>query len=209
MESVSWDAHLSSISKHYESALQSRSDLLLGFEKIDVEDDIATLYREKSTRVTEELYALASGPDARVFSCPGCSVNGVRFHTSTRDGDATQNCGLFVKGNHEGDGEFEFYGIITDIIELKYIRDNQVALFKCEWFDIDNKKRVGRISDQYFTSINCSKRWYKNDPFVLPEQARQVFYVADTKLGKDWFAVQEFQHRHILDAPDVESFGTD
>ncbi|KAL9248981.1 DEHYDRATION-INDUCED 19 homolog 3-like protein [Drosera capensis] len=40
MESDSWAARLSSISKHYQFALQSRSDLLLGFEEIDVEDDV-------------------------------------------------------------------------------------------------------------------------------------------------------------------------
>ncbi|KAL9265963.1 DEHYDRATION-INDUCED 19 homolog 3-like protein [Drosera capensis] len=52
MESDSWAARLSSISEHYQSALQSRSDLLLGFEEIDVEDDV----REE-------------------FGCPFCSEN--------------------------------------------------------------------------------------------------------------------------------------
>ncbi|KAI6684957.1 hypothetical protein NL676_030870 [Syzygium grande] len=49
MDADSWSARLSSASKRYQSALQSRSDMLMGFEEID-EDDI----REE-------------------FSCPFCS----------------------------------------------------------------------------------------------------------------------------------------
>lgn len=49
MDADSWSARLSSASKRYQSALQSRSDMLMGFEDID-EDDI----REE-------------------FSCPFCS----------------------------------------------------------------------------------------------------------------------------------------
>ncbi|KAK3036756.1 hypothetical protein RJ639_029721 [Escallonia herrerae] len=40
MDADSWTARLSSASKRYQSALQSRSDILMGFEEIDVDDDI-------------------------------------------------------------------------------------------------------------------------------------------------------------------------
>ncbi|XP_060964875.1 protein DEHYDRATION-INDUCED 19 homolog 3 isoform X2 [Cannabis sativa] len=40
MDSDSWSARLSSASKQYQSALQSRSDMFMGFEEIDGDDDI-------------------------------------------------------------------------------------------------------------------------------------------------------------------------
>ncbi|XVF05985.1 hypothetical protein REPUB_Repub06bG0009000 [Reevesia pubescens] len=40
MDSDSWSARLSSASKRYQAALQSRSDMFMGFEEIDGEDDI-------------------------------------------------------------------------------------------------------------------------------------------------------------------------
>ncbi|XVF41813.1 hypothetical protein PTKIN_Ptkin01aG0310700 [Pterospermum kingtungense] len=40
MDAESWSTRLSSASKRYQSALQSRSDMFMGFEEIDGEDDI-------------------------------------------------------------------------------------------------------------------------------------------------------------------------
>ncbi|KAK4414975.1 hypothetical protein Salat_2604500 [Sesamum alatum] len=58
--------------------------------------------------------------------------------------------------------------------------------------------------DKHFTSIDIRTRWYKNDPFVLPIQVQQVFYIADTKLGKNWQLVQRIQHRHLWDLPELD-----
>lgn len=40
MDSDSCSARMSSVSKHYQSALQSRSDMLMGFEEFEEDDDI-------------------------------------------------------------------------------------------------------------------------------------------------------------------------
>ncbi|KAI8028365.1 hypothetical protein LOK49_LG02G02289 [Camellia lanceoleosa] len=40
MDADSWSARLSSASKSYKSALQSRSDMFMGFEEVDGDDDI-------------------------------------------------------------------------------------------------------------------------------------------------------------------------
>ncbi|XP_044498024.1 protein DEHYDRATION-INDUCED 19 homolog 3-like isoform X2 [Mangifera indica] len=40
MDADSWSARLSSASRRYQSALQSRSDMFMGFEEIDGDDDI-------------------------------------------------------------------------------------------------------------------------------------------------------------------------
>jgi len=44
MDANSWAARLSSASKRYQSALQSRSEMLMGFEEIDMDEDIREEY---------------------------------------------------------------------------------------------------------------------------------------------------------------------
>lgn len=62
-----------------------------------------------------------------------------------------------VEGYHNND-VIEFYGIVIEIIELDYIKDNHVVLFKAQWFNLGNKKLVAR--DGKTTSINISHFWY-------------------------------------------------
>ena len=54
---------------------------------------------------------------------------------------------------YEGEEEIEYYGVLIDIIELKYGSSNSVFLFQCEWWDISNKKIDIHI-DPYFISVN-------------------------------------------------------
>ena len=49
--------------------------------------------------------------------------------------------------------------------------------------------------DAHYISIDVTSRWYENDHFILPRQARQVFYLQDTKLGEPWKIVQSIQQR--------------
>jgi hypothetical protein len=46
-------------------------------------------------------------------------------------------------------------------------------------------------------------RWSQNDPFILPSQAKQVFYLLDTKSGEPWQVVQWVQHRGVFDVSEV------
>ncbi|XP_057803357.1 uncharacterized protein LOC131018659 [Salvia miltiorrhiza] len=75
-------------------------------------------------------------------------------------------------------------------------------------FRLDTKCYTGskktKQVDKHFISVNIGSRWYKEDPFVLPINVKQVFYVNDTKLGKNWQIVQRVQHRHLWDLPRVE-----
>nr|GLL37798.1 uncharacterized protein LOC109183385 [Ipomoea trifida] len=118
----------------------------------------------------------------------------------------TQNCGISVQGNH-GDELIDFYGVLNDVIELEYINGYRIVLFKCDWFDIGKRSYIQH--DGIFTSIKVSSFWYKNDPYVLASQAKQVFYLNDPKLGLNWRVVQQFQHRHIYDENEVGSIPDD
>ena len=143
------------------------------------------LYNNHSQEATEALYALTCGPDVEVKKYDPCIVNGVRFYTKDRDSrHKSQNSGLMVEGNH-GDNVIDFYRVVTDIFKLDYLKQRRVVHFKCEWFDLSSRKSSIYI-DGDIVSVNISRTWYENDSYVLACQANQIFYINDTKLGKNW-----------------------
>ncbi|GLT60016.1 hypothetical protein SLA2020_328060 [Shorea laevis] len=57
MDADLWSAHLSSASRRYQSALQSRSDMFMGFEEIDGDDDMREEFPYHSVQSTSMLLA--------------------------------------------------------------------------------------------------------------------------------------------------------
>ena len=151
---------------------------------------------DESSNASRDLIQLAQGSDKRVTRLTACTINGHRFHTKDRETrKKSQNSGVVVQADHEGK-MIDFYGVLDDIIELSYIGSNKVLIFKCEWWDVGNKKRIN-VDEFDFVSVNITKTWYKDQPFVLATQVQQVFYVNDIKLGKDWRVAQRMQPRNI------------
>ena len=71
----------------------------------------------------------------RVTRYPGCLVNGVKFLTKDRDSRRrSQNSGVRVEGEYQGQLA-DYFGVLTEIVELTYRCNKHVVLFKCEWFD--------------------------------------------------------------------------
>jgi hypothetical protein len=72
-------------------------------------------------------------------------------------------------GTH-GDDTIDFYGTITDIIELSYSKNSKgrrtVILLQCEWYNLEGRTYQMK-DDGYFKSINNQGQWYKNDPFII------------------------------------------
>lgn len=152
--------------------------------------------------VDDGLVALSHGPHRRVRFCSSCIVNGVRYNTLAREKYLqTQNSGIVTDGSH-GDHNIDFYGVLNEIIELKYNSNRQclrtVVLFGCDWYNQVGKTR-GISDDGHFKSINIRSFWYKSDPYIFATQARKVFYMEDTLLGKDWRVVQKVEHRDMYD----------
>ena len=80
----------------------------------------------------------------------------------------------------------------------------KVVLFQCEWYNTGtNGWRRTIRTNAHCTSIDVTIQWYKNDSFILPSQARQVFYLQNTKLGEPWKIVQSIQHRGVFDVSEV------
>ena len=154
-------------------------------------------------RASKELLSLAKGPDNRVKRYTGCNANGFRFHTQDRERKRkTQNSGVVVEGEHDG-RVIDFYGVIIEVIELEYLLgQNRVMLFKCDWWDVKDNTSIQIDKDWNITSVNVSRTWYKDQPFVLASQAKQVFYIEDLKLGKHWRVVERTQPRGSFDVPE-------
>lgn len=160
------------------------------------------LRNQGSPEATDEMWSLANGPGSIVYMYSGCIFNGVRFHTRDRENRRKcQNSGLVVQGEHLGK-TIDFYGYLCKVWELTYMHGGRVVLFQCEWYNTGTRNKV--YTDQHITSIDVTGRWYKDDPFVLPSQAKQVFYVSDTCKGNNWRIVERVKHRGVWDVPEVD-----
>ena len=151
----------------------------------------------------EELYNLARGPlHVELFS--GCHVNGIKFLGATRDDKlSTQNSGVHVPG--AGDSEdIDFYGKLTSVVQLLYKDRCQVILFKCLWFDTNPHNRTSVKRDHGLLSVNTTRHWYDEDPYILATMAKQIFYLDDPKAGNGWKVVQKIDRRGLYDIPEVD-----
>ncbi|CAL9001938.1 unnamed protein product [Prunus brigantina] len=171
---------------------------------------VKTLSKQGLGVATNELYALAYGPDKRVGLYTGCVVNGVRWHVKhIEETRTTQNSGVMVPGTH-GDQQSNFYGRLVNVVKIGFQDGYHVILFKCEWFNTQprffRKKKIHRIlRDYHLTSLNITNVWYKDDPYVPAKQAQQIFYLDDPKLGSGWKVIQKIRHRHVWDVPENEA----
>ncbi|KAH7862720.1 hypothetical protein Vadar_008568 [Vaccinium darrowii] len=165
---------------------------------------INRLRANKSKVATDELWSLANGPNLLVKEYSGCIINGVRYRIREVDNRRrSQNSGVLAEGDHEGKMH-NFYGHLIKVLEFEYMCQKNVILFQCEWYNTGNTGRNYTIrADNYCTSIDVKSRWYQSDPFILPSQAKQVFYLNDTKWGEPWQVVQLVQHRGVFDIPEV------
>ncbi|KAH0655355.1 hypothetical protein KY285_030237 [Solanum tuberosum] len=81
---------------------------------------------------------------------------------------------------HSNDSEnLDYYGVLTDVIELQFVMDRRVMLFRCNWFDVYDEIKGVKKDEYDFVSVNPDIFLKTNEPFVLADQASQVFYAND------------------------------
>ncbi|CAM8902673.1 unnamed protein product [Rhodiola kirilowii] len=120
-----------------------------------------------------------------------CYVNGVKFVVWDRDRKMkTQNSGVMVE-----DEDVIYYGVIKNIIQVRYANGMPVVLFDCVWFNTDPTDRGSTKRDYELLSVNTSPSWYEDWPYCLATTARQVFYLDDLKAGDNWKVVNVVSHR--------------
>ncbi|XP_050238136.1 uncharacterized protein LOC126687622 [Mercurialis annua] len=131
---------------------------------------------------------LAKGPVRLVRTFKGYHVNDFKFQTQGYgEEQLTMNSGVCLKGTQYVDNENDFYGVLTNIIELEYpaLPMKTTVLFKCEWFD--PTQISGTISNNKYNmvDVNNIKRYNKYKPFILAEQVDQVQYLPYSSKRKD------------------------
>ena len=154
----------------------------------------------------EDLLSLSRGPLKNTTCFSGYDTHGFRFRIESRDRNrCTQNSGVAVisEGSMDED-HVEYYGVLTEILELQFLGGRRVPLFRCKWVDIFNNSR-GIETDVYgLVSINFKCLLKTDEPFVLARQASQVFFVKDN-LIKGWHLVVKMQPRDTYDVPPGDS----
>ncbi|KAH0633356.1 hypothetical protein KY284_036142 [Solanum tuberosum] len=159
-------------------------------------DRVAQLHKGDSSRIMKDLLSLSRGPTRYSTHSNGYIVNGYRFHVEDYDKKLrTQNCGVVVLGENDKDSEnFDYYGVLRDVIELQFVMDRKVTLFHCNWFDVYDEIKGVKKDEYDFVRVNPDRFLKTNDPFVLADQASQVFYANDNS-NKGWQVVRKTQAR--------------
>ncbi|WMV29807.1 hypothetical protein MTR67_023192 [Solanum verrucosum] len=96
-------------------------------------DMVAQLHKTDNSRLIENLFSLSRGP-TKYSTYSNCYIlNGHKFHIEDLDQMLrTKNCGVVVVGENDKDSENVYYcGIFTDVIELQFISNRRVILFRC------------------------------------------------------------------------------
>ncbi|PWA90167.1 acidic leucine-rich nuclear phosphoprotein 32 family member A [Artemisia annua] len=104
-----------------------------------------------------------------------------------------------------------FYGQLEEILELTYIGNRKVVLFRCKWFDTKNPYRCSDRSKRSYIKqgikhILTDRDSFKDQQYILATQARQVFYLEDpARRPPHWKVVEDVHHRKIWDRDVVEA----
>ena len=134
------------------------------------------------------LHEVIQSPLVKVTTSQMYFTRGYTFHTYDYGRQrATSNYGICVKG------ETDFYGILTEIIEVEFpgILKLKCVLFKCEWFDPVVNRGV-RSNKFGVVDVNGGRRYNKFEPFILASQADQVSFLPYPRMrdsGINWLAV--------------------
>lgn len=79
----------------------------------------------------------------------GCEINGFRFYTKAYEQHRPMaNNRVCMKGECINEKQYDYYGVLKEVIELEYDGvSNKVLFFKCCWFDITNGIKVDHQHD--------------------------------------------------------------
>ena len=127
-------------------------------------------------------------------SYKGYIINGHRFQTDdvkrkTQNSGVTYEAFSMCRSSARDMNQIAdivlYYGVIQEIILLDY-HMFQVPLFKCKWANKGN----GVKEEDGFTLVNLHVKQsaYLHDPYILPSQAKQVFYSREED-SSPWYVV--------------------
>ncbi|KAG8493340.1 hypothetical protein CXB51_010684 [Gossypium anomalum] len=136
-----------------------------------------------------------------------------KFHTKYRERmRRTQNCRVVVnssitsyasaRDSNSVEVNVEYYGLLTDIIELDYYGRWKVVLFQCDWADVNTARGIKKYQFG-FTMVNFSYlihtgQQLMDEPYVFSSQVKQVFYSKDPT-DEGWYVVLRKTLRDLFD----------
>jgi len=150
----------------------------------------------------EELKWLARGPNFDVITWSAYDISKFSFYTNTEDQKSTmQNNSVTLeaesmhfassKDNNSVMATISYFGVIEEIWEVDYVKF-RVPVFKCKWVDSNTGVNVDNLG---FTLVDLAKIGYKEDPFIMAYQAKQVFYVKNPS-NQRWSVVIKGRNEH-------------
>ncbi|KAL9691497.1 hypothetical protein QQ045_011921 [Rhodiola kirilowii] len=129
-------------------------------------------YSANSEEESDDLVKwLLSGPTPTVYSWNAYDINGFCFHTKAQDDQTVvQNSVLEIR--------IQYMLLLIILASSKKYGSwitFRVPVFKCKWV---NNSAV-RTDEYGMTFVDFRREGSKDEPFIMAEQARQVFYVSD------------------------------
>ncbi|XP_040384748.1 uncharacterized protein LOC102706425 [Oryza brachyantha] len=172
----------------------------------------------KDASINNELRRLSRGCALRVKSYDIYEVNGHRFRSEkyekSKGNLTTINTGVLAAGTNDANNEeLEYYGIIKDIIELRFDGDSEftLVLFDCHWFHPTNGVRhLENFGLVEVAHASCNPA---NEPFVLASQVTQVYYIPyackDDRTLNAWWVAYKVRPRGILFVPTMDDYNAE
>ncbi|XP_057436487.1 uncharacterized protein LOC130728921 [Lotus japonicus] len=159
-----------------------------------------TYVLDSRNQITDVLLtSLAWGPLRNVNKWHSYVINGYKFITKAQnEGMCTTNFGVCVRGGQSDIVDYDYYGMLIDIVELEYTGSptKKLVLFKCDWFD--SSPQGTRIDSYGNVEIIKSRRYSSYDPFILAQQAEQVYFSSYPEGQQGWLAVIKTKARNTI-----------
>ncbi|XP_022557732.1 uncharacterized protein LOC111205791 [Brassica napus] len=180
----------------------------------DKDRDIAHRYihSDSTNSHSKEIRWLAFGPRNVALAHKGFIINGQRFHTDavklkTQNSGVTYEafsmCRSSARDMKQVADMLTYYGVIKEILLIDY-HMFKVPLFRCNWANTGN----GAKEEDGFTLVNLhmNQAAYLKDPFILPSQAKQVFYSREDD-NSNWYVVMRAPPRGYHELETKEDLG--
>ncbi|KAK6793749.1 hypothetical protein RDI58_007202 [Solanum bulbocastanum] len=146
-------------------------------------DRVTQLHKGDDSCFMEDLLSVIRGPTKYSTHSNVYIANGYRFHVEEYDKKLrTQNCGVVVLGEYDEDSEnLDYYGMLTNIIELQFVMDRRVVLFRCNWFDVYDEIKGVKKDEFKMKPLKTENEVDSN----MKSTIRYTF-VAPGAIGKGW-----------------------
>ena len=155
---------------------------------------------------------MAFGPRNVALAHKGFIVSGQQFHIDaikrkTQNSGVTYEafsmCRSSARDMRQVTDMLTYYGVIKEILLMDY-HMFKVPLFRCNWANTGN----GVKEEDGFTLVNLhmNQTAYLKDPFILPSQAKQVFYSREDD-DSNWYVVMRAPPRGYHELETEEDLG--